>query len=363
MPFLGSTTAGNPIDTLRGKPSEIREYTQGMRDTMNDMERTITQLIKLWSGSTQVGKLADSMKSRVRDIGIDLANVAVLYDAVRPHVKTYASELADLKPLFRTAVTDIEDAKEAVKKAEAGVECPQVSTDSGSTTVAVDYEKALKDAKVEAEKVLAAAEEELESAYRRYDTLFERWQTAWRDAARGIKSDSKFLVRQMDPVVLCDPYGVPLEHPDPPENDGLWDEIMKGAKDKSSALADWTGLIPGVSTVTGGADAIVTLLAWPTNAAGKKDVAEALFGVIPGSKYAEKLSYLGKRSDEANALVRAGRKVDKFVAPTLPYVEAVQKVDAWKKFLDREEGARKTFETWIIEKQEEDAARRSPQED
>lgn len=304
--FGERTAAGTPIGPLTGDAAGLDAFVITMRKMANSIESAESMLRRLASEGTQVGKTAEHIAVKIEDTCTDLAKVAALYDAVRPHLRSYANALERLQPRFATRLEELETAQAA----DAAVNAVPAFLDPEYDVLNPDDNPA-QQKRDDAAAALLAAEQ-------RYDRVWDRWQSVWSASAAGIAEDAAGLVRESYDN-SCDPNSRATLPPGTDVDDpSLYEEIFTEAAGDSDALAGSTWWIPGVGSATGGADFLVKLGAIGTEDVTKKDLAIAALGIIPfakGTKHLDDLldggKYVGKHaSDAVGKLVDIGRRFD-----------------------------------------------------
>ena len=188
---------GRPVEVVEGDGEAVRERGQqivNLGAAMSDAESLLTRLVN--DGADMEGKAIDKLRELSGEVNAELGRAAELYEAVGPYVRDYGSELAAVKTLMNTSVSDAESywlqyqqkLSEWQSASMAPVDYPEDAGDDVEASTAAERAH---------ENAVESAESDKDDAYLLwkgaaddFDDQYDRWETAFDDAVAGVRSST-----------------------------------------------------------------------------------------------------------------------------------------------------------------------------
>jgi len=188
---------GRPVEVVEGDGEAVRERGQqivNLGAAMSDAESLLTRLVN--DGADMEGKAIDKLRELSGEVNAELGRAADLYEAVGPYVRDYGSELAAVKTLMNTSVSDAESywleyqqtLSEWQSASMAPVDYPEDAGDDVEASTAAERAHA---------NAVETAEGDKDDAYLLwkgaaddFDDQYDRWETAFDDAVAGVRSST-----------------------------------------------------------------------------------------------------------------------------------------------------------------------------
>ena len=188
---------GRPVEVVEGDGEAVRERGRqivNLGAAMSDAESPLTRLVN--DGADMEGKAIDKLRELSGEVNAELGRAAELYEAVGPYVRDYGSELAAVKTLMNTSVSDAESYRlqyqqklsEWQSASMAPVDYPEDAGDDVEASTAAERAHA---------NTVEAAEDDKDDAYLLwkgaaddFDDQYDRWETAFDDAVAGVRSST-----------------------------------------------------------------------------------------------------------------------------------------------------------------------------
>lgn len=192
---------GRPVEIVEGDGEAVRERGQqivNLGAAMSDAESLLTRLVN--DGADMEGKAIDKLRELSGEVNAELGRAAELYEAVGPYVRDYGSELAAVKTLMNTSVSDAETywlqyqqkLSEWQSATMAPVDYPEDAGDDVEASTAAERAHA---------NTVETAESDKDDAYLLwkgaaddFDDQYDRWETAFDDAVAGVRSSTAHAI-------------------------------------------------------------------------------------------------------------------------------------------------------------------------
>jgi hypothetical protein len=173
MSLLHRSPDGNELRQFAGEPETIASTAEDYKKLGEAMAKTADTLRDI--GESQISLGTDRLKEDAEKLEGDLRNAAIRYEDTGIALEPYASALTDARHAYDTHHGAIEAAMSAYRTA----------FDESLAPPTLPTEDADDDGPTPAEN-LDAAEEDLRTAWKPFDTAFARWEEAYERAADGV---------------------------------------------------------------------------------------------------------------------------------------------------------------------------------
>lgn len=189
---------GHLIGPVTGDAGAIRTRGQNLQSLANKMDSSATLLRQLVeNGADMEGEAVDKLREVSEKAHKDLQLGADLYDAVAPHMVTYAADLERYQASINVILGDLESLwatyqqkhESAISATSARPKYPR-GEDADDPVLRRQAEDLHDDAVERAQGNADAARRDWDDRAGNYDNEWDNWFDAFNKAARGIKEDT-----------------------------------------------------------------------------------------------------------------------------------------------------------------------------
>lgn len=188
---------GHPLEKPAGRAGQIEErgtLIVRLGAAMQDATTLLHNLVE--NGAEMEGKSVDKLKEAAKEVYKELGKAADFYDAVGPYIRDYGTTLGTVKGLMETSVPEAITAWKNYQNALSAWTQAQnapVTVPAG----AGDDDTAQQDAENAHDTAVSDAAGDKETAYNQwisagetFDGQWSQWDTAYKDAIKGIKKEN-----------------------------------------------------------------------------------------------------------------------------------------------------------------------------
>lgn len=183
---------GRPVEVVEGDGNAVSDRGQqiiNLGAAMSDAASLLTRLVD--NGADMEGKAVDKLRELSGEVNVELGRAAELYEAVGPYVKAYGDELAAVKALMTTTVSDADTYWLQYQQKLSEWQSAQMAPVPSPT----DAEDGDDSAQTAHDDAVDTAEGEKDDAYRLwkdaaddFDDQYDRWERAFDDAVTGVRT-------------------------------------------------------------------------------------------------------------------------------------------------------------------------------
>ncbi|QTX05504.1 hypothetical protein [Agromyces archimandritae] len=275
--FMPDSPKGREVQKVTGSPSAIISRGTAIESLGEQMQRAAVTLQLIADGQVGKGKSLDEIKDQADEVYADLKKAGERYAPSGTAILAYGTALDGVKELLNAAVDDCESLWETVQTRAGAVD------DADDTPAGEDGStSAREDAVSGAEGRLETAKGEWDEAAGRFDGHYDTWEAAYESAVTSLQDANEDGV-----------------------SDGFWDDALPFFE-ALAKFADWAGLVLLVAalviggplvavlgTIVAVIGLIATVVLFAKGRKEGKDLAWAIVGVIPFSKFG-KFAELGQ---------------------------------------------------------------------
>lgn len=193
---------GRGVEIVEGNGGDVRDRGQqiiNIGSAMAEAETLLTRLVD--NGADMEGKAVDKLRELSGEVNVELGRAAELYQAVGPFVRAYGVELAAIRTLMNTSVSDADtywlQYQQKLSEWQSAqmrpVPYPADSDDDVEACTAAERKHA--DAVETAECDKNDAYLLWKGAADDFDDQYDRWETAFDEAVAGMRSSNANAIK------------------------------------------------------------------------------------------------------------------------------------------------------------------------